>query len=61
MLELSKKILEGVSFDKQLFIKELKKSMNWITSKEELKKFENWCFNNFNELYKNEMELIFSK
>lgn len=61
MLELSKKILKKVSFDKDLFIKELRKSVNWMTSTEELRKFENWCYSNFNHLYRNDMELIFNK
>lgn len=61
MLELSKKILKKVSFDKDLFIKELKKSIDWMTSKEELRKFEIWCYNNFNHLYKNDIEVIFNK
>ena len=34
MLELSKKILSKVSFDRSLFRKELAKSLNWIHSKE---------------------------
>lgn len=60
MLELSKKILKGVSFDQKLFIKELKKSIIWMTNAEELKKFEKWCYNNFNHLYKTDIELAFN-
>ena len=33
MLDLSKKILEKVSFDKNLFKKELYKSVGWINKK----------------------------
>ena len=38
MLEVTKKILKEVSFDRQLFQKELSKSLRWMTSKEELKR-----------------------
>ena len=34
MLELSKKILSKVSFDKNLFKKELSKSIRWLSKKE---------------------------
>ena len=34
MLEFTKKILSKVSFDKDLFKKELKKSINWMSKKE---------------------------
>tara|TARA_B100000401_G_C52638339_1_gene639453 strand:- start:305 stop:490 length:186 start_codon:yes stop_codon:yes gene_type:complete len=34
MLELSKKILSKVSFDKRLFKKELSKSIRWLNKKE---------------------------
>ena len=36
MLELSKKILRKVSFDKKLFRKELSKSIKWLNKKEVL-------------------------
>lgn len=36
MLELSKKILSKVSFDKHLFRKELEKSIRWINNQDRL-------------------------
>ena len=37
MLELSKKILRQVSFDKMLFRKELRKNIKWLDKKEVVK------------------------
>ena len=51
MLELTKKILRGVSFDAQLFQKELYKSLKWITDAEEIKRFREWCINEFGTRY----------
>ena len=51
MLELTKKILRGVSFDAQLFQKELLKARKWITDAEEIKKFHDWCIVEFGSLY----------
>ena len=41
MLELSKLVLQKVSFDKNLFKKELGKSLVWIKG-EDRPKFKNW-------------------
>ena len=46
MLGLSKKVLKGVSFDKHLFSKELRKSISYI-QKEDLSKFYTWCLASF--------------
>ena len=46
MLELSKKVLTGVSFDKILFKKELKKAIAWL-AKEEITHFKIWCLASF--------------
>ncbi len=46
MLEYSKTILEKVSFDPQLFQKELNKSISWV-SKHERKILLNWCLVEF--------------
>lgn len=46
MLGLSKKVLKGVSFDKNLFHKELKKSIKYV-KKEDLAKFYVWCLASF--------------
>ena len=51
MLELTKKILRGVSFDAQLFQKELYKVMKWITDTEEIKSFQEWCITEFGSKY----------
>ncbi len=46
MLEFSKKILQKVSFDKQLFKKELQKSARWI-GKHELSALKIWALTYF--------------
>jgi len=46
MLGLSKKVLKGVSFDRNLFHKELRKSISYI-KKEDLSKFYIWCLASF--------------
>lgn len=51
MLELTKKILRGVSFDAQLFQKELYKALNWIQDAEEVKRFQEWCISEFGHKY----------
>ena len=51
MLELTKKILRGVSFDAQLFQKELYKAKKWITDAEEIKRFQEWCITEFGKTY----------
>lgn len=51
MLELTKKILTKVSFDSQLFQKELNKAIKWITDTEEIKKLREWCILEFGHKY----------
>ena len=46
MLELSKKVLEKVSFDRSLFQKELIKAVKWI-QKEEASSLKVWCLASF--------------
>ena len=46
MLEYVKLILEKVSFDQQLFEKELKKSIKQLIS-EELDELKSWCYQKF--------------
>ena len=46
MLELSKKVLEKVSFDRSLFQKELIKAVKWI-QKEETSSLKVWCLASF--------------
>jgi hypothetical protein len=51
MLELTKKILVGVSFDPHLFQKELSKGIRWIKDTEELKRLREWCIKEFGVKY----------
>ena len=51
MLEFTKKILRGVSFDPHLFQKELNKALKWITDAEEVRKFQEWCITEFGAKY----------
>lgn len=51
MLEFTKKILRGVSFDSKLFQKELYKALKWMTDIEEVKKFQEWCIIEFGTKY----------
>ena len=51
MLEFSKKILSKVSFDKDLFKKELKKSTRWM-SKKELTHLKIWALTSFSQYKK---------
>lgn len=53
MLELSKKILVGVSFDSVLFQKELNKIRKWITDADEYRRLKEWCVMEFGAKYPN--------
>ena len=46
MLELSKQVLSRVSFDKNLFYKELKKSISWLNKDEHIL-LKSWCLASF--------------
>ena len=46
MLEFSKQILSKVSFDRNLFHKELKKSISWLRN-DEIEKLKVWCLSSF--------------
>ena len=48
MLELSKKVLNKVSFDKKLFKKELQKSLRWL-SKREMTHLKIWTLATFSQ------------
>ena len=50
MLELSKKVLVKVSFDKRLFRKELRKAIRWV-KKEERLALQAWCIVTYGHLY----------
>lgn len=50
MFELSKNILEKVSFDKVLFRKELNKAMKWLKPEEKMMLLV-WCVSTFGHKY----------
>jgi hypothetical protein len=50
MFELSKNILEKVSFDKTLFRKELTKAMKWLKPEEKMLLMV-WCISTFGNKY----------
>ena len=50
MFELSKNILEKVSFDKALFRKELTKAMQWLKPEEKMLLLV-WCISTFGHKY----------
>ena len=51
MLELTKKILRNVSFDANLFQKELYKALKWLNDAEEIRRFREWCIMEFGAKY----------
>ena len=51
MLEFSKKILKNVSFDKDLFKKELSKSAGWV-AKKDLLSLKVWALTTFSQYKK---------
>jgi hypothetical protein len=50
MLEFSKVILKKVSFDTDLFRKELRKSISWLSNTES-KQLKSWCLTYFGVSY----------
>lgn len=50
MLEYAKLILEKVSFDHRLFMKEFRKIKGWM-HKEERQELEKWCRSQFSDLF----------
>ena len=58
MFELSKNILQKVSFDRMLFKKELTKAIKWVQPSEAtLLKI--WCLATFGHQYRNEIMDVF--
>jgi hypothetical protein len=51
MFELTKKILVKVSFDPQLFQKELTKAIRWMSNTEEIQRLREWCIKEFGAVY----------
>ena len=58
MFELSKNILEKVSFDKTLFRKELTKAVKWLKPDEKTL-LKVWCLETFGNQYKHEIMEVF--
>jgi hypothetical protein len=58
MYELSKVILEKVSFDRKLFHKELLKASNWIKPDEKTL-LKMWCLSVFGNKYQEEIMEVF--
>jgi hypothetical protein len=48
MLEYVKLVLQKVSFDKKLFEKELKKSIQYLNQNHEIEELRDWCYKQFN-------------
>tara|TARA_R110002072_G_scaffold302889_1_gene489485 strand:- start:6481 stop:6699 length:219 start_codon:yes stop_codon:yes gene_type:complete len=61
MIEFTQKILRGVSFDKQLFQKELTKALKWFTDAEEVQKFQEWCIIEFGMKYPKVINKAFAR
>lgn len=60
MLKYSMAILTKVSFDRQLFKKELKKAINFIDIREEIVELEHWCREKFGNIYSREINECFA-
>jgi len=58
MLEMSKKVLTKVSFDRALFRKELSKSIKWLKPKETLV-LKAWCLATFGHMYQDVIQEVF--
>jgi hypothetical protein len=59
MLEFCKSVLSKVSFDRQLFAKELRKSVRWLKN-EELKALRDWCLGRYGNRYGDLIQETFS-
>ena len=60
MLEYSKTILQKVSFNRELFQKELTKSMRWL-HKDEIVLLQIWCIATFSSIYGDIIRDVFSQ
>lgn len=58
MFELSKNILEKVSFDKTLFRKELMKAVRWLKPDEKMLLMV-WCISTYGNQYKDVISEVF--
>ncbi|MCC7051024.1 MAG: hypothetical protein IT239_04515 [Bacteroidia bacterium] len=58
MIEMTKLVLQKVSFDKHLFRKELLKAVKWL-SKDEKLMLKVWCVANFGVMYRPIINQVF--
>jgi hypothetical protein len=58
MLEYTKTVLQKVSFNRELFSKELRKAFKWL-QKEELILLQAWCLVTFSDTYKDVISEVF--
>ncbi len=59
MLEYAKVILPKVSFSKDLFMKELKKCINWV-EEDQVRELYLWCNDHFKEIYPDVLAIAFA-
>jgi predicted SprT family Zn-dependent metalloprotease len=59
MLEYVKTVLSKVSFNKDLFEKELRKALNMLIP-EELAQLKNWCYKHYNKKYPMVLQEVFN-
>ena len=57
-LDFVKLVLEKVSFDKNLFVKELKKSIEWLSQQEQSILYR-WCLQQFGSKYGSDIQEVF--
>lgn len=58
MLKYTKTVLQKVSFNRDLFKKELQKSMRWLR-KDEVIVLQTWCVINFGSIYMDVINEVF--
>lgn len=58
MIDFYKLILSKVAFDKNLFLKEVRKSIKALNTVD-LVSFQIWCYQEFGIKYKKELDLVF--
>ncbi|MEA3446628.1 MAG: hypothetical protein U9R19_18075 [Bacteroidota bacterium] len=58
MLEYAKSLLQKVSFDRYLFIKELKKSVDWLDV-DDKRRLHSWSLTTFYHLYGKDIKDVF--
>jgi len=58
MMELSKQVLQKVSFDRRLFTKELIKARRWLDQHDQMV-FKAWCLATFGHVYKDVILEVF--